>query len=115
VLCDCCAAVHVSPFPQTPELLADIEVPESVSILGQTVDLSQVRGLLQPVSQGISGIISQASHIGWGSGQGGGGDWVLEGAMACGVRQRIQGVEPGLRIWGKGGAGQNGVRLGPGM
>lgn len=44
---------------QTPELLADIEVPESVSILGQTVDLSQVRGLLQPVSQGLSGIISQ--------------------------------------------------------
>jgi hypothetical protein len=44
---------------QTPELLADVEVPESVSILGQTVDLSQVRSLLQPVSQGLSGIISQ--------------------------------------------------------
>jgi hypothetical protein len=46
---------------QTPELLADVEVPESVSILGQTVDLSQVRSLLQPVSQGLSGIISQVS------------------------------------------------------
>lgn len=44
---------------QTPELLADVEVPESVSILGQSVDLSQVRSLLQPVSQGLSGIISQ--------------------------------------------------------
>lgn len=44
---------------QTPELLADVEVPESVSILGQTVDLSQVRSLLQPVSQGLSGIITQ--------------------------------------------------------
>lgn len=48
---------------QTPELLADIEVPESVSILGQTVDLSQVRSLLQPVSQGLSGIISQVGNI----------------------------------------------------
>lgn len=46
---------------QTPQLLADIEVPYSVNVLGQTVDLSQVRGLLQPVSQGLSGIISQVS------------------------------------------------------
>lgn len=50
---------------QTPELLADVEVPESVSILGQTVDLSQVRSLLQPVSQGLSGIISQVRGQPW--------------------------------------------------
>jgi hypothetical protein len=34
-----------------------------VSILGQTVDLSQVRSLLQPVSQGLSGIISQVGLL----------------------------------------------------
>lgn len=51
--------------PQTPELLADVEVPESVSILGQTLDLSQVRSVLQPVSQGLSGIISQVGGPGW--------------------------------------------------
>jgi hypothetical protein len=49
---------------QTPELLAELEVPESLSVLGQTVDLSQLRGLLQPVSQGLSGIISQARVLG---------------------------------------------------
>jgi hypothetical protein len=48
---------------QTPQLLADIEVPESVNFLGQTVDLSQVRGLLQPVSRGLSGIISQVGSL----------------------------------------------------
>jgi hypothetical protein len=46
---------------QTPELLADVEVPESVSILGQYVDLTPVRSVLQPVSQGLSGIINQVS------------------------------------------------------
>lgn len=43
----------------TPQLLSDVEVPASVSVLGQTVDLSQLQGLLQPVSQGLSGILSQ--------------------------------------------------------
>jgi hypothetical protein len=44
---------------KTPELLSDIEVPDSISVLGQVVDLSQVKGVLTPVSQGLSGIISQ--------------------------------------------------------
>lgn len=44
---------------QTPQLMADVEVPDSVNVLGQVVDLSQLRGLLQPVSQGLNGIINQ--------------------------------------------------------
>lgn len=51
---------------KTPELLSDIEVPDSISVLGQVVDLSQVKGVLTPVSQGLSGIISQV-----GKGRGG--------------------------------------------
>ncbi|KAF8071169.1 YPTC6 [Scenedesmus sp. PABB004] len=47
----------------SPELIADVEVPESVSVLGQSLDLSTVRGLLQPVSQGLSGIISQVGSL----------------------------------------------------
>jgi hypothetical protein len=43
----------------TPELLSDLEVPESVDVLGQTVDLSQLRGVLQPFSQGLSSILKQ--------------------------------------------------------
>lgn len=44
---------------QTPQLLSDIEVPNSLSVMGQNIDLSQVRGLLQPAAEGLSGIISQ--------------------------------------------------------
>lgn len=48
---------------QTPQLLADIEIPESVYVLGQTVDLNPVRSLLQPFSQVARGIISQVSSV----------------------------------------------------
>ncbi|KAF6253398.1 astaxanthin vesicles associated protein [Scenedesmus sp. NREL 46B-D3] len=47
----------------TPELLADLEVPESVDVLGQTVDLGQLRGVLQPFSQGLSSILKQVGGI----------------------------------------------------
>lgn len=65
---------------KTPELLSDIEVPDSISVLGQVVDLSQVKGVLTPVSQGLSGIISQVSRGGWCV-------WGLGGrGRVCGVR-----------------------------
>jgi hypothetical protein len=51
----------------TPELLADLEVPESVDVLGQTVDLSQLRGVLQPFSQGLSSILKQVSSVAYGA------------------------------------------------
>jgi hypothetical protein len=41
----------------TPQLLSDIEIPETVSVLGQTVDLTAVRGLLQPVGDSLAGVI----------------------------------------------------------
>jgi hypothetical protein len=53
---------------RTPELLSDIEIPDSISVMGQALDLSQVKGVLQPVSQGLSGIISQVR-------EGRGKDW----------------------------------------
>lgn len=49
----------------TPELLSDLEVPESVDVLGQTVDLSQLRGVLQPFSQGLSSILKQVRSQGF--------------------------------------------------
>jgi len=48
---------------KTPELLSDIEIPDSISVMGQSLDLSQVKGVLQPVSQGLSGIISQVGNL----------------------------------------------------
>eukprot|EP00877_Chromochloris_zofingiensis_P007407 jgi/Chrzof1/291/Cz01g10040.t1 len=48
---------------QTPQLLSDIEVPNSLSVMGQNIDLSQVRGLLQPAAEGLSGIISQVGNL----------------------------------------------------
>lgn len=47
----------------TPQLLSDIQIPESVSVLGQTVDLSAVRGLLQPVGDGLAGLIGQVGSL----------------------------------------------------
>jgi hypothetical protein len=47
----------------TPELLSDISVPDSVSVLGQTIDVSPLRGLLQPVGDGLSGLISTVGGL----------------------------------------------------
>ncbi len=46
----------------TPKLLADIEIPTSLSVFGQVVDLSQVKGALQPVGDTLNGIISSVSE-----------------------------------------------------
>ena len=44
---------------QTPELLSDLELPSTVSVLGQAVDLSQVKQALTPVNEGVKGLLSQ--------------------------------------------------------
>ena len=50
----------------TPQLLADIDLPASLSVMGQTVDLGQVRSLLQPAAEQVKGIIEQVGGwLGW--------------------------------------------------
>jgi hypothetical protein len=38
-------------------------VPDSVSVLGQTIDLGPIRGLLQPVGDGLSGLIGTVGGL----------------------------------------------------
>lgn len=47
----------------TPELLSEIAIPDSVSVLGQTIDLTAVRGLLQPVGDQLSDLIGQVGNL----------------------------------------------------
>ena len=47
----------------TPELLSDIEVPETLSVLGQTVDLAPLRGVLQPAGAALSGLLGAVDGV----------------------------------------------------
>ncbi len=44
---------------KTPQLLADVEIPSSISVMGQVLDLGQVKSLLTPLSDTLNGVISQ--------------------------------------------------------
>jgi len=44
---------------QTPELLQDVEIPESVTVLGQAVDLSALKSALQPVTSSLQSAVEQ--------------------------------------------------------
>lgn len=46
----------------TPQLLADVDLPESVSLLGQTVDLRNLRDALAPARRGLQGALSQVHN-----------------------------------------------------
>jgi len=43
----------------TPELLSQIDLPANVTVLGQSIDLSQLKSALEPVSAGVKGILDQ--------------------------------------------------------
>jgi hypothetical protein len=43
----------------TPQLLTDIDIPESISLLGQTVDLSSLRDALAPARRSLQSAVSQ--------------------------------------------------------
>eukprot|EP00803_Ostreobium_quekettii_P000787 evm.model.scf_601.1 EVM.evm.TU.scf_601.1 scf_601:2427-5142(+) len=47
----------------TPELLEDIELPDSVSVMGQTIDLGQVKGALQPFDATLRDAVAQLGSI----------------------------------------------------
>ena len=47
---------------QTPELLQDVEIPESVTVLGQAVDLSALKSALQPVTSSLQSAVEQVQH-----------------------------------------------------
>ena len=47
----------------TPELLSDFELPSSVDVLGQTVDLSMVKSALQPLDGPLRSAVSQLGGL----------------------------------------------------
>eukprot|EP00803_Ostreobium_quekettii_P004766 evm.model.scf_688.4 EVM.evm.TU.scf_688.4 scf_688:18360-22161(+) len=47
----------------TPELLEDIELPDSLSVMGQAIDLSQVKSALQPFDATLRDAVAQLGSI----------------------------------------------------
>lgn len=47
----------------TPELLQDIELPSSITVLGQPVDLSPLKAALQPVESIAQGAVRQLAAL----------------------------------------------------
>lgn len=48
---------------QTPELLSDIELPDTVTVLGQALDLTQLKQVLMPVRERMQGLVSQMNNL----------------------------------------------------
>ena len=48
---------------QTPELLQDIEIPDAVTVLGQSVDLAALKAALQPLTSTLRSAVAQVG--GW--------------------------------------------------
>ncbi|CAL5229816.1 g13217 [Coccomyxa viridis] len=47
----------------TPELLQDIELPSSISVLGQPVDLTNLKDALRPAQDAAEGVIQQLARL----------------------------------------------------
>lgn len=47
----------------TPELLSQIDLPSNITVMGQTVDLTQLKSALEPVSNGVKGILDQVGNF----------------------------------------------------
>ncbi|EFJ52992.1 hypothetical protein VOLCADRAFT_46017, partial [Volvox carteri f. nagariensis] len=52
--------VGLDTYVATPQLLAALEVPPSVTLLGATLDLTPLRKLLEPINSGLESIVSRA-------------------------------------------------------
>jgi len=48
---------------QTPELLTDIELPVNVTVLGQALDLTQLKQALAPVNEQVKGVLFQVNNL----------------------------------------------------
>ncbi|GAX82991.1 hypothetical protein CEUSTIGMA_g10418.t1 [Chlamydomonas eustigma] len=48
---------------QTPELLTDIELPVNVTVLGQALDLTQLKQALAPVNEQVKGVLGQVNNL----------------------------------------------------
>ena len=48
---------------QTPELLQDIEIPDAVTVLGSSIDLTALKAALQPVSSSLRDVMAQVTHL----------------------------------------------------
>ena len=44
---------------QTPELLTDMELPSNMTVLGQALDLSQLKAALSPINERVMGLLGQ--------------------------------------------------------
>ncbi|GMH37590.1 hypothetical protein BSKO_05463 [Bryopsis sp. KO-2023] len=47
----------------TPELLEDIDLPNEVSVMGQSIDLSQLKTALQPLNSTVKDAVAQLGNI----------------------------------------------------
>jgi hypothetical protein len=47
----------------TPQLLSDVKQPDSVTLLGQTLDLAPLRGALAPAEAALSGLLGAAGGL----------------------------------------------------
>lgn len=48
----------------TPELLSDLDLPSTVTVLGQALDLSALKAALSPVREGVKGLLDQVRACG---------------------------------------------------
>jgi len=48
---------------QTPELLGDIELPSTLSVLGQAIDLTQLNSALKPINERVKGLLGQVNNL----------------------------------------------------
>jgi len=47
----------------TPQLLSEVELPSSLTVMGQALDLSQVKAALTPVNDGFKGLLDRVSDV----------------------------------------------------
>jgi len=47
----------------TPQLLADIELPNTVTVLGQAVDLTALKSAISPMQSSVRGLLEQVNNI----------------------------------------------------
>lgn len=48
---------------QTPHLLSDFEIPSTVTLLGQAVDLSPLKSALAPLNERVASLVSRVTDI----------------------------------------------------
>jgi len=47
----------------TPQLLSEIELPNNLSVLGQAIDLTQLKSALDPINERLKGVLTQVGNL----------------------------------------------------